>query len=183
MDNLTFIAEIIKAIVWPLTIIFGILILREPITNLIPFMRKLKYNGIEMEFSEKIQTIKTEIKIDDKIEINNAAMSIVPYSTRAAVIEAWIEFETEAAKFTASSVANSDAIPVRNKNWWGYLRQSGVFNDRQLRSINELRQLRNQLVHTEKISLTESDAKDYIMITANLVNIIHSKMFKIKQGL
>lgn len=42
-------------------------------------------------------------------------------------------------------------------------------NDTQLKSFDELR---NQLMHTEEVELTENDAMAYIMVALNLVNQI-----------
>jgi len=47
MDTLTFISELIKAVAWPMTAIVLVVLLRKPIIELIPLLRKLKYKELE----------------------------------------------------------------------------------------------------------------------------------------
>jgi len=61
LDSLTFVAEIVKALAWPTSILLLVLTLRKPIGELIPFLRKLKYKEIEMEFSCELAELKAEV--------------------------------------------------------------------------------------------------------------------------
>lgn len=176
MDTYTFITEMTKALAWPATLIFVLLLLRKPMISLVPFMRKLKFKELEMEFSEQVQALKSEAEIDETSEIDTPAMSILAFSTRAAVLEAWMELENVAATLAASYWSSSDIVPFKNDAKLGYyLHQCGVLNDTQLKSFNELLKLRNQLVHTKEVELTESDAKAYIMVASNLVKQIKTR--------
>ena len=173
MDKYTFISEMTKALAWPATLIVVVLLLRKPLVSLFTFMRKLKYKEFEMESSEKVQALKFEAKIDKTSEIDTPAMSILSFSTRSAVLEAWIELENVAASIAASFWSSANTSPFKNYAKLGhYLHQCGVLNDSQLNSFDELRKLRNQLVHTEEVELTENDAKAYIMVASSLVNQI-----------
>ncbi|MFH4576554.1 hypothetical protein WMQ62_23385 [Vibrio diabolicus] len=176
MDKYTFISEMTKALAWPATLIVVLLLLRKPLVSLIPFMRKLKFKELEMEFSEQVQALKSEAEIDGTAEIDTPAISILPFSTRAAVLEAWIELENVAASLAASFWSSSNTSPFKNYPKLGhYLHQCGVLSDTQLKSFDELRKLRNQLVHTQEVELTEDDAKAYILVATNLVNQIKGK--------
>ncbi|WP_238322165.1 hypothetical protein, partial [Vibrio mexicanus] len=175
MDKYTFIVEMTKALAWPATIAGGLILLRKPLLALVPFMRKLKYKELEMEFSEQVQALKSEANITEKEEVDTPAMSILSFSTRAAVLEAWMELESASASKAASFWSTSNTTPFKNNFQLGsYLHQCGVLNEQQLKSFNELRQLRNQLVHSDVTNLKESDAKAYITVASNLVNQISS---------
>jgi uncharacterized protein YutE (UPF0331/DUF86 family) len=176
MDKYTFISEMTKALAWPATLIVALLLLRKPLVSLIPFMRKLKFKELEMEFSEQIQALKSEAEIDETSEIDTPAMNILSFSTRAAVLEAWMELENVAVSLAASFWSTSNTSPFKSYAKLGhYLHQCGVLNDTQLKSFDELHKLRNQLVHTEEVELTENDAKAYIMVAANLVKQIKAQ--------
>ena len=54
MDTLTFVSEALKSLAWPVVVVFLVLMLKKPITELIPLLRKLKYKELEMEFSEAV---------------------------------------------------------------------------------------------------------------------------------
>lgn len=173
MDIYTFIVELVKALAWPVTIGIGFIFLHKPFISLIPFMRKLKFKELEMEFSQQIQAMKLEADIEENSELMSPAMNILSFSTRAAVMEAWIELETVAASKAASFWSSSDTSPFRNNVRLGnYLHQCNVIDKNQLKSFNELRKLRNELAHIEEVNLTDSDAKAYIEVAANLVQHI-----------
>lgn len=170
MDIYTFIVELVKALAWPVTIGIGFMFLHKPFISLIPFMRKLKFKEFEMEFSQQIQAMKLEADIQENSEVTSPAMDILSFSTRAAVMEAWIELETVAASKAASFWSSSNTSPFRNNVRLGnYLHQCGVIDESQLKSFNELRKLRNDLVHIKEVNITDSDAKAYIGVAANLV--------------
>lgn len=173
MDIYTFIVEIVKALAWPVTIGIGFMFLHKPFISLIPFMHKLKFIEFEMEFSQQVQAMKLEADIREDSEVKSPAMDILSFSTRAAVMEAWIELETVAASKAASFWSSSNVSPFKNNIRLGnYLHQCGVINENQLKSFNELRKLRNELVHIKEVSITDSDAKAYIEVAANLVQHI-----------
>lgn len=175
MDKYTFISEMTKALVWPTTLIVVLLLLRKPLVSLIPFMRKLKFKELEMEFSREVQALKSKVEIDETAEIDTPAMSILSFSTRAAVLEAWSELENVAASLAASFWSSSNTSLFKNYARLGhYLHKCGVLNDTQLESFDELRKLRNKIVHTEELELTENDAKAYIVVASNLITQIRS---------
>jgi hypothetical protein len=88
MDKYTFIVEMAKTLAWPATLIVVLLLLRKPLIILIPFIRKLKFKELEMEFLELVQALKPEVQIDETMSIDPPAMNIISFSTRAAILEA-----------------------------------------------------------------------------------------------
>ncbi len=50
MDALTFISEMTAAIAWPAIVVFGVYLLRAPLSSLIPKMQKLKFRDLEADF-------------------------------------------------------------------------------------------------------------------------------------
>lgn len=62
MDVLTFISELIKSLAWPVAIIILVILLRKPIVELIPLLRRLKYKDLELEFSQEVTELKAEVE-------------------------------------------------------------------------------------------------------------------------
>jgi len=62
MDALTFISELIKAVAWPVTAIALVVLLRKPIVELIPLLRRLKYKELELEFAQEVSELKAEVE-------------------------------------------------------------------------------------------------------------------------
>lgn len=58
MDRLTFTAEAIKALAWPMALVVVALMIRKPVIQLLPFLRRLKYKEIEFEFSKELEQLK-----------------------------------------------------------------------------------------------------------------------------
>ena len=64
MDVLTFIATLIDSLVWPIIIIVFVVLLRKPLSDLIPFLERLRYKDFELQFKSNLQLAKdTEVLI------------------------------------------------------------------------------------------------------------------------
>jgi hypothetical protein len=185
MDGLTFVSEIIKALAWPSTIIVIIYLLKKPIIEFLPFMKKLKYKELELEFSQEVMALKAEVSETPTLEIDKAdnltlstskAFELVSFSTRAAIMESWIELETAAVEVASSLWNQSSSEAMRNiPRLAEYLHKSKIIDDKQLSIFQRLRQLRNKAAHAEELHLSEEDAKTYIIMASSLVKHLHGK--------
>lgn len=61
MDWKAFIAAIVDSLVWPVVILSVLFLLRKPLADLLPFLSKLKYGDLELEFAGKIKALKEEV--------------------------------------------------------------------------------------------------------------------------
>lgn len=176
MDVLTFISEIAESLAWPVAIVFLALMLKRPITELIPFLRKLKYKELEMEFSKEVAELKAEA-VTPEPSVNQPQheqsatkyhlLKLVNFSTRAAIMEAWLEVEAAATEVASSFWNQPPSDTVRFSPKLGeYLFQCKVIDKKQLDTFNKLRQLRNKVAHAEELNLSEKDAKSYIELAS-----------------
>ncbi|WP_415755722.1 hypothetical protein [Pseudomonas leptonychotis] len=178
MDALTFISKAIESVAWPAAVVLLALMLKKPIADVIPLLRKLKYKELELEFSREVAELKADATITTPTKENqtttetaseNRLLQLVNFSTRAAVMEAWLEVESAA---TAVASLFWDAPPneaVRNYPKLGeYLFQCKVINQKQLETFNKLKQLRNKAAHAEDLNLSENDARAYIELASAL---------------
>ena len=62
MDVLTFISEIIKALAWPLAVVTLVFLLRRPVIEVFPLLRRLKYKDIELEFAQEVSQLEAEVR-------------------------------------------------------------------------------------------------------------------------
>ena len=184
MDALTFISEIIKSLAWPAAVVTLVLMLKKPISQLVPLLRKLKYKELEMEFSEEIAELKAEAAVPTpsvgKPTITQSAppnrlLQLVNFSTRAAIMEAWLEVEAAATEVASSFWNEPVNDSFRNYPKLGeYLLQCKVIDTKQLETFNKLRQLRNKAAHAEDLNLSENDARSYIELASALAAHIKS---------
>lgn len=182
MDALTFISEIIKSLAWPAAVVSLVIMLKKPIAQLIPLLRKLKYKELEMEFSKEIAELKAEASVpissvgqstSTQTSPANRLLQLVNFSTRAAIMEAWLEVEAAATEVASSFWNEPPSDTLRNYPKLGeYLLQCQVIDKKQLEIFNKLRQLRNKAAHAEELNLSESDAKSYIELASALVTHI-----------
>jgi hypothetical protein len=183
MDGFTFTSEIVKALAWPSAVIVLAFLLRKPIFELVPLMKKLKYKELELEFSQEVQALKSEVgnalpekEMQAPIKAPaSKALDLVSYSTRAAIIEAWIEIEAAAIEVASSFWNQGSSDVFRNDSKLGdYLHQCKVLDDKQLVIYKKLRELRNKSAHAEEFSLSENDARAYAEMAIDLTRHIKS---------
>src|ERR1051325_10606277 len=60
MDHLTFVAETIKAVAWPVAAAVVLLSFRTPLVTLLNSLKSLKYGEIEAGFGERVRQAKEE---------------------------------------------------------------------------------------------------------------------------
>ncbi len=182
MDALTFISELIKSAAWPVTVIVLVVLLRKPIVELTPLLRKLKYKELELEFAQEVSELKAEVEAiaKEKGEVAPSIAStpsnllnIVTFSTRAAIMEAWLEVESASVTVASSFWGRSPDEAFKNMPRLGeYLLQCKVIDEKQLSVFNKLRQLRNKAAHAQELDLSESDARSYVQLASDLAKHI-----------
>lgn len=178
MDALTFVSEALKSLAWPAVVVFLVLMLKKPITELIPLLRKLKYKELEMEFSETVAALKSESDTSkaavgtpeiSQTQPQNRLLQLVSFSTRAAIMEAWLEVEAAATAAASSFWSQPPSDTFKNSPRLGeYLLQCKVIDAKQLEIFNKLKQLRNKAAHAEELNLSEHDARSYVELASEL---------------
>lgn len=192
MDILTFIAEVVKALAWPVSLLLFCFILRKPIRELIPLLRKLKYKEIEMEFSREIAELKGEMLLTSEqptaqpsiANDKQLAAALLPdrlsskrdelarmasFSTRVAVMEAWLEVESAAIEVTSSFWNGPPSDAFKNFPRLGeYLLQCKVIDKKQMEIFKRLQQLRNKAARAQELNLSVEDTLSYVELAIEL---------------
>ncbi len=181
MDALTFAAETIKALAWPVAVVLVALMVRKPVIELLPFLRKLKYKEIELEFSKELAQLKsefaaTESTISQKSQppalstSSNRLLNIASISASAAILEAWSELES-VSMAVASSFWNQPPSDVfkNDLRLGNYLLKCKVIDEKQLAIFNKLHELRNKAAHAINLNLSEAEARTYIELASSLI--------------
>jgi hypothetical protein len=186
MDALTFTAEAIKALAWPIAVVLVALMIRKPVIELLPFLRRLKYKEIELEFSKELAQLKSEVTASDTATSqqlppsvpsvsSNRLLDIAAISTSAAILEAWSELESASVAVASSLWAQPPSDAFKNYSRLGeYLLQCKVIDEKQLVVFNKLRALRNKAAHAVDLNLSEEEARIYIELATSLIAHIRS---------
>lgn len=182
MDALTFIAEIVKALAWPAMVLTLVFLLRKPIADLIPLLTRLKYKDLELEFGRRLAEVTAEageeLPPPHPLAPLEAAeeqtlLELAKVSPRSAVTEAWRQVEVaavEAARRNDISLSPSDATsPARVLR---ALERHRVIDAGKLDLIHNLRELRNQAVHSPDFAVTSAAALEYAQLARRVVEFL-----------
>jgi hypothetical protein len=177
VDTLTFIAELVRALAWPLTIFLIFLILRKRIDLLIPMLQRMRYGGLELEFSRQVHELSRQVNQDliraqaapELEEIRRHLVDLAPLSPRAAVLEAWLQVEkaaVEALKRRSVSIPSRDArVPLLLGQ---ALEDAGIMADETAAIYHRLRNLRNTAAHASEFSIEPDLAIEYADLAIRL---------------
>lgn len=184
MDWLTFIATLVQALAWPSTIVVGVLLLRRPLIQLLPQMRRLKYRDLEAEFGIEVQNIEARMReaLPDRVleavpgSENSSAARLLDVSPTAAVLEAWRGIESAAKNLIERShlsISYDGATPFKLIE--RVLASSHLMDQRKLRVFNDLRRFRNRVAHAESSEISRNDAAEYVRLAESLVADLNSR--------
>ncbi|MBH2010700.1 MAG: hypothetical protein I8H71_13435 [Xanthomonadaceae bacterium] len=185
MDALPFTAEAIKALAWPIAVVLVALMIRRPVIELLPFLRRLKYKEIELEFSKELAQLKSEVTASEPATSqqpppsapsasSNRLLNIAAISASAAILEAWSELESASVAVASSFWARPPSDVFKNARLGEYLLQCKVIDEKQLAVFNKLRALRNKAAHAIDLNLSEEEARIYIELATSLIAHIRS---------
>ena len=192
MDWLTFISEIVKSIAWPAVVAIAVALLRQPLADLIPLLRRFSYKGLKLDFAKEVEQVKEEAAailpdaaetLPEEATLGDRLIALASASPRAAVIETWREVESSAKR------ALEDAgVDLSRKKWnpplrFGHLLQkSEILAPDQVSLYNELRVLRNKATHADESNISELGAVDYIFMGLSLHRCLNEGANKSLQG-
>lgn len=183
MDWMTFIVEMTKALVWPVTVVIAVFYFKGEVAKLLPRLKKLKHKGTELEFAERVEELAKDVAASGG-ELQPPAhgerlsndygvlMRLSDISPRAAVMEAFRTVEGAAARALSKAypeLREKDAIPpiqlIR-------LLRGKVLDDDSSRQLSELRILRNKAAHDEQFSLHGMPIEAYIDIALTIASLL-----------
>ena len=178
MNWLQFIAAIVDSVVWPITAIVGLLLLKSQLPAFFPFVERLKYRGFEVEFRKSVQQLTKQsrsallaLTSDEQTdESRNRLYALAEASPPAAILEAWLQVEAaaaEAIRLKEPSLAPKVrmAAPLRIGDM---LTRTGILSAEQLLVFHQLRDLRNKAVHITDATFRLTEVGRYIDLAASL---------------
>ncbi|MBW3587898.1 MAG: hypothetical protein KY429_00570 [Actinobacteria bacterium] len=187
MDWLEFIASLVESLAWPIVVVLILILFRNPVTDLIPLVRRIKYKDLELEF-ERTLAEATQKAQREQLPITRPSLAerydenltrlvwVAEVSPRAAILEAWLEVEASAAeaavRFGLRLEPRDRPSPLRLGS---LLAGAGVFSQGLLDVYNELRDLRNKAVHAVDISLSPAVVRDYVSLALSLVEYLRNQ--------
>jgi hypothetical protein len=180
MDWLTFSVELTKALIWPLFVVVILIVMRKPLSELIPYLKKLKLGELEAEFEKTVRQIKDSMDEEIMLENGEKASPLSPAEVKrmfklaeiapnAAVLEAWKKLELEAKQLIARRGYELDYdISTPYLLIEGILEKARLIELKKVKVFRELRSLRNRIAHAADFEISINQAKEYVGLTNSL---------------
>lgn len=154
--------KIIELLVWPTTIVIVVMLMRSPLSKLIPTLKKLKYKDLEMEFEREANKILSEAERDlpeipeipemPKLQDDTRAL----YSKRRiepaiVILESWRSLESEMRE-----IANHQNIQAGRsiRSLISELESNGLISKEAAKVSLDLAALRNKVAHASEETIT-----------------------------
>jgi hypothetical protein len=180
MNWLEFSVEMVKALVWPLLVVVALVIIRKPLSELVPYLKRLKVGELEAEFEKSVREIRDNLD-RELLAKDKKAAAVIPQSEledltqlaeiapNAAVLETWKTVELAAKKLIASRGYKLDyntSMPYRLIE--RILRKANLVEMKKIKVFDELRRLRNKIAHAADFEISSVQAREYIGLANSL---------------
>ena len=182
MDWLTFIADMTKAIVWPLAISCIIFVMRRPLANLLPQLQSLRWKDFQIDFGRRIESIEREaqtalpeVHLGEPQEgpgREDRFAALAEVSPSAAVLDAWLDVER--ALRAAASRHGIPLSPATLSSLARALAERGVLDPATMSIFDSLRKLRNNVAHAPEMAITLIQAKEFRDLALRLATKLES---------
>jgi len=177
MDSLTFIASIVKSLAWPTATVILVVLFKDHIVKLAPFIKKLKAGPLEAEFEREVKALKESTHVQaassaPKLEdaaTKNFLFQLAELHPRSAILESWLRLEAAARGALGGSTADTQrggyipAVMLAES-----LAKAEIITQGQITLFHELRRLRNEVAHAVGFEPTQESARSYIDLAAFL---------------
>lgn len=163
MDAQTLVAEIVKALAWPLSTIVVVMILRRPLNGIVEGLRlaRLKYGEWVAEFEQAKEQATLVLPKDLPPE----ALPMLPGNADSAsatgrILTAWVGLEHIVSKMAADAGASGTNFRARVTA----LSRLGKITPKTLNALNGLQQMRNLAVHAPGGETTLARANEFVTL-------------------
>jgi len=177
MDWLTFVAELVKALAWPPTLLTIFVVLRGPIPRLIPLLERLRYRELEVDFGRRLEeaaaaAMEFETRPGTQSPVSpqrEELVRLIAVSPRAAILEAWIQLEQAAMAAARRRRLMISSAQLRSPHELVQtLEETGVITANQAAVFHQLRGLRNSAAHAAAFSPSPAAALEYVHLATAL---------------
>lgn len=182
MDWLTFFSNVINSLAWPITVIIIVLILRQPLSNLLQLIQHLRFQGLEVEFGQKMQALALEAQkllppvkgsLGSEKQLLEQKVELARVSPRAVVLESWLQLEQAAVDAIHRHGIELKSIELHSPLMLGKtLEEAGILDGSTPAIYHQLRNLRNAAAHASDFSFSADSALEYAELAARLTEIL-----------
>lgn len=188
MSFLEFVAETIKAVAWPTTVIFLAYFFKAPLLKLLPRLQRFKHKDTEIEFGREVdelhkksspllQTPHRSNEIRRFFEIERAKIiELIDIEPRSAIMEAFRLLESSTAQAVAKFFPDINTKEIIGPIKLGHLLKSKeIFSEADFEFFMQTRKLRNKAAHMDDFQLSTDVATRYCDIALDMAESLRNK--------
>lgn len=176
MDALTFFAELIKAIAWPVTAIMLAVLFRLELRALLGRLKKGKVGPAEFEFKEEVEELAKDIAAvspqPKPVSLKAETVSLAALNPRAAMLRAWIEIEVALTKLAEKHNLLTPQTRRNPTNLVRTLARAELIPKAYGPGFIALYRLRNQAAHEMDFNPPEDAILGYLEIAEELKQLV-----------
>jgi len=183
MDTYTFIAEVLKAISWPLTIIILLVLFILPKNGIFKYIESIKYKGVEIYFKQELQSLRNDIpktELDkankQKADFDSRILKLAKSDPSKAILESWnITQQLIYEKLVELYPKDSPEVKrITPDLAFRELDFTGVLPPNAERTLNRLYQLKDSIERHFSDEITSEIAVQYYELSKYIQQIVSS---------
>jgi hypothetical protein len=162
MDWLAFISSMTSALAWPLAIGAIALFFRGQIISLLQDIKKLRVGDVELQLGDTVEKIREEVKeVEDDpdfedVPVDPGLITLIESHPHLAVLEGWKRLERVILDFTTKRLDVDRNRPIQYH--LQVLASSGQIPSRMMKTIEDIREVRNLAAHELDIHIAKGTA-------------------------
>jgi len=184
MDPLAFVASLVDSLAWPAAVVLLAFVFRHSLTQLIPYLRRLKYKDIELEFDRQLGEVREELGPAEALPTALPSgespvryfRSLAEISPRAAILEAWLEFELTANQAVETLGVTAKGRPLSMQGLFKALSAHELISHAEVDALTRLRALRNQVVHGPEPEISPELIGEYAVMVQRIASGIEQRL-------
>jgi len=194
MSYKEFAVEVLKALAWPVTVVVLAALFRNPLCDLIRLVRSVKYKDFEFQIEDSLKKVADAIGTQPsptpqtgtatpaappasitqigKVEATGGLnMDLAAVSARGAILEAWIAVESAGRRaLQRYPMRDGNKVDGSTLPFDQFLRKRGELDDDTYDSIQEMKRIRNTVVHAPEGYIPGTDqARSFISFANKLI--------------
>jgi len=183
MNTRTFIAQLVAALAWPLTVLICVVLLRPLLVRLLPLIRKLKYSDVEIQFGREVAELKLAAAASIQPATTEARqqpiwedlLRLAAVRPRTAILQAWQQVEA-----ALIGMAKNRHLEVATAVWQmpmvlgALMLNAGMISVQQYDFLSRLRQLVNEATHAPVNSVNPDTAVEFVGLALRLAASLDS---------
>jgi len=187
------IEKLIGHLAWPVAIYFIFYKFKSDVSTFLKRINRAKIKGLEVNLEQGLNEIKTEVSeagitiAYPQSSFSKETISNIEVAPEWAFIMSWQEIENLLLKYYEGKKVGDKYYSTRNKNYIDSINwilqdlfKKGIISDSLLSVIQNLKDMRNMVVHKTNPDVTKGEALEWLGISRSVKNRLSQRLSEVK---